>query len=748
MLQNTASKLSILFALIIAGLLAWQIPNLEFDYELENFFPLNDPDLAFYQDFSKKFGHDNNFLLLGIENSNGIFDETFLKKIDLATQNLKLIEGTENVFSITNLKNLRKTPLGYLDIPLIHPNSPKKLIQDSVNFYKEPVYRPLFISNFGNSTKIMVLHQKFKGESEAKAYVGQVQKLLDTYGFDRIYMAGKSKAQTILVETIKSEFSNFLIFSIFLIVLMLFIYMKKPVLIVVTLTIAVLTLISTLGVISLSGKKIDILTSLIPTILLVVSMSNIVHLFSKIREENLKINDSRLATSKAVKEVGFATMLTTLTTAFGFLTLVSIKVKPIYELGIYTAIGILIAFLFTYFIFPQIIIISKAKFSIKEVNLRTDLLLKKVYLIVLRKQRLIITIFSLVTITILIGVSMININSSLLDDLPQEDEIVADFVFFNDGFEGTKPWSLSVQIKDSSDTFYQKEIISEIDKIEILAREIIGVGGIVSPVSYVKSANRILHNGKVQHYGLPDTDKDWKKCFKFIKKYLPERKFIKVIDKNEAQLSGYSKEIGSKKLLAQTYAFLDEVDKTIDHNLISYRITGTSYLIDKSHEMLSINLAQGILIAIILVAIIAGLLFRSVKMVIITLIPNIIPIMAVAAIMGFFGIDLNLGTSIIFAISFGIVVDDSIHFLSKFRIEKQKGLSNLYALKRTIISTGAPIIFTTVILTSGFLIFTISKFSATFHTGLFVSISFTVALIADLLLLPVLILWFYKSSSK
>ena len=737
------SKLSILIVLIITVFLAFQIPNLEFDYELENFFPLDDPDLAFYQGFSEKFGQDNDFLLLGIESEHGIFNSDFLNKIDTLTNSLSSLASTKSVFSISNLKNIRKTPLGYIDIPLIHKNESQKLIRDSINFYKEPVYRNSFLSKTGNSIKVILLHEKFFSEKDAKVYIIKIESIIKSIGFDSTYIAGKAKAQNIFIETVKSEFSRFLLFSLFLIILMLLIYMKKPLLILITLLIAGFTLIASLGLMSILGKKIDLLTSLIPTILMVVSMSNIVHLFSKIREENIKLDDTSTATKKAVKEVGFATLLTTLTTAFGFLTLVSIRVKPIFELGIYTAIGILIAFAFTYFIFPQIIILTKPKFSTKKINLRTDVFLRNTFHLVLRKQKRIFLSFFVFTIIVITGITFININSSLIDDLPQQDDIVKDFAFFTEEFEGAKPWSMSIVLKDTSKTIYQKEVIIEIEKIEVLAKKIIGTDGIFSPVSYVKSANRILHQGKVNFYQLPDNQKDWNASLKFINKFKPERKLMKVTHQNEAQLTGYNKEIGSKKLLERTKIFLNQVDKDINHNLLSYQITGTSHLIDKSHEMLSINLVKGIVLAVLLVAIISGFLFRSFKMVLITIIPNLIPIMATAAIMGYFGIDLNLGTSIIFAISFGIVVDDSIHFLSKFRIEKKKGLNHLYALKRTIISTGSPIIFTTIILTSGFLIFTISNFSATFYTGLFVSVSFTVALIADLLLLPVLILWFY-----
>ena len=188
------------------------------------------------------------------------------------------------------------------------------------------------------------------------------------------------------------------------------------------------------------------------------------------------------------------------------------------------------------------------------------------------------------------------------------------------------------------------------------------------------------------------------------------------------------------------------IRSNVDSSLVALKITGTSLLIDKNNQYLTQNMMEGLGIAFLVIAVIVALLFRSLRMIIIVLIPNVIPLIVVAAIMGYFGITLKLSTSIIFTIAFGIAVDDTIHFISKLKLELDKGKSLLYALKRTYISTGKAIIVTTIILAGGFLTLILSSFGGTYYTGLLVSLTLVLAVLADLTLLPALLIMFFKKS--
>lgn len=747
MINKRTSIFSILFAIIILGFLVLQLPKLQFDYELENFFPNNDPDLKYYEEFSQTFGHDNDYLLLGFESTNGIFNQAFLTNIDSGLTKIEKLQPSRQVFSPTSMKSVAKTPMGFIPIPLLHVSNPSKLKRDSIKLFQHTLYREMFVSKSGKSLKAVVVHERFKTKEEADQYVNEIQSIFDRYT-PRVRIAGKAVAQTAFVEAVKADFTKFILIALVLIFLWLLVFMRQMVLIIMALCIAGLSVVATIGLMALAGKKIDVLSSLIPTILLVVSMSNIVHLFSHIRQEFLKSKELKPAIDQAIRQVGVATCLTSLTTAMGFLTLIMINVKPIIDLGIYAAGGIILAFIITYLLYPSVVTLLKP--NITEPNKSKYLFspIEKLYEYICKNGKAIVGSSILIFALSLFGLSQLEIDAYLVNDLPEDDLVRSDFIFFDREFSGSKPFTLSLWSKKASNPIYSKQVIEEIDKVEQLIKFHTQAGDLVSPVSIVKLANQNLHRASPTYYRLPQSDKEWKKAFRHIRRSHMERRSTKVSTKSLAQITGYFQDLGSKDASLKHANLLKALDENVNHQIIGYRLTGTTLLIDKSHELLSMNLIKGLGLAILIVAVIAGLLFKSLRMVLITLIPNLFPILVVAAIMGYFSIPLNLSTSVIFAISFGIVVDDTIHFLSQFKFEYQGGKNKHEAIKAALKKTGRPILMTTIILTTGFLVFCFSSFSAVFYMGLFVCISFITALLADLYLLPVLILKWLPEHKK
>lgn len=744
MINKQTSIYSILIAFMCLGLLAYQLPHLQFDYELENFFPKNDADLTYYQEFTETFGHDNDYLLIAFETKQSLFDLDFLNLIDSGLTRVAELPGTLQVLSPTSLRLVVKTPMGLMPIPLMHLSNSDKLKKDSIKLYEHQLFKEMFISKSGKSLKGIIMHKRFETKEKADEYVDEIKHIFKEQSL-AIRIAGKAVAQTAFVDAVKTDFSKFILLAMILIFGWLLLFIRRIPLILTALSIAGLSVVATIGLMSATGKGVDVLSSLIPTILLVVAMSDVIHLFSHIQEGFDKTKDLQLAINRAVRQVGLATLLTSFTTAIGFLTLITINVSPIIDLGIYAAAGIVIALVITYLLFPTLIFLVKPAIPAPPTKTFLSKLPNYIFDIILQKGKTVLITSVVLFLLCLVGLSRLEINAYLVNDLPKNDPVKADFIFFDQEFSGSKPFTLSLWSKNPAYPIYSKTVITELGKIESEIKKHTSAGDLSSPVSIVKLANQSLHGGSPSQYKLPESDKDWKKAFHFIRKYHVERKSIKVNTKSLAQITGYFQDLGSKDATIKHQNLLDALDETVDHKILGYRLTGTTLLIDKSHEMLSKNLIKGLALAMLIVAIITGLLFKSWRMIIITLIPNLFPILAVAAIMGFFNIPLNLSTSVIFAISFGIVVDDTIHFLSQFKQEYLDGHSKQEAIRNALTKTGRPIIITTIILTSGFFVFCFSSFSATFYMGLFVSISFVTALIADLFLLPVLILkWLPK----
>lgn len=734
--------MSIGLAVALSLFLGWQLSYLKFDYEFENFFPIDDPELEYYKDFSEKFGNDNDYLLIGIENNKGVFRPDFLDRVDQLSKVLNDLPESNQVLSVTNSKKIVSTPLGLVDIPRIHLDDQSRLKQDSIHLFEDPYFKQTFFSKDKHGLRLILFHDRIYDTKQSDQFVLTIDSLVNGFKFDHTHIAGKAKAQYTYVNMVKRDFARFLIVSAVIILVLLIIFVRKPILIFSTFAISVLSILCTLGFMCLMGKKVDLLSSLIPTILIVVSMSNIIHLFSIVKSKLGGEGEIFIKLQEAIREIGFATFLTSTTTALGFLTLVFIKVMPILELGLYAAAGIFLTFILTYLIFPSVVVLSNTSFRYKYTPDMNNPWMAKIFLVMVKNRRTILMAFGLACLLLIYGTTKLEINAFLIDDLPDNTPMKEDFIYFDEQYGGARPWVLSVWAKDQP--IYSEEVLAEINKIEQIAMQTIPLNGIISPASYVKFANQSNHNGSTDYFKLPDNKRDWARSLSFIRKQHPEEKFIKVTEGSEARISGFTPDIGSKLSNANNDKLMALLSEKVDTDLVGFSITGTSHLIDKSHGLLSQKLIKGLIGAMLLVGAIAGMLFRSWRMTLITLIPNIFPILATAAIMGYFGIPLKLSTSIIFAISFGIVVDDTIHFLSKFRHEKKLGLSNLYAMKRTILTTGKPIIITTIILTLGFIVFCFSSFGVTFHIGLFVSISFIIALLADLLLLPVLILLIYK----
>ncbi|MDP4826561.1 MAG: MMPL family transporter, partial [Flavobacteriales bacterium] len=269
------------------------------------------------------------------------------------------------------------------------------------------------------------------------------------------------------------------------------------------------------------------------------------------------------------------------------------------------------------------------------------------------------------------------------------------------------------------------------------------VGSLFSPLQVLKLANKTMHGD--DHFAIPDSQKEVDRLVRLVRR-MDKDSMIQLFVNEEmhmARVQGKVGDLGAREF-EQRNEKLMSVYGDLENPKFDIRVTGTATLIDLNNAYLATDMTIGLIIAFLVVAIIMGLMFKSVKMVLICLIPNILPLLMIAGIMGALGIDLKVSTSIIFTIAFGIAVDDTIHFMSKLRLELGKGKSLLYALKRTYISTGKAIIITSIILSGGFFTLVFSSFLGTFYVGLLISLTLLFAVLADLTLLPVLILLFFR----
>jgi len=741
-----AKRVLILIA-AISLLAAWNLQNVKFDYNFERFFPIGDPELDFLLEFREQFSPDNDFTLIAIENEAGVFNQEFLEKVDAFCLSLDSVPLVTAVNGPTRLKYPIMGPLGPISASYIHVDKPELYKRDSLRVFQAPHLLGTFFSETRPAISIIVDAEHFLSKEKCDELEQNLSKALEPYAFDKVIMSGRIIGQKYFIERTQTEMGLFIGLGFFILAAFLWFSFRTSWGVWVPLLVVGLSATWLISFMQFTGKYVDPLSTLLPIILFVVGVSDIVHILSKYLEE-LRWGKPKLeALRLAFKEVGMATFLTSITTAIGFLTLLTANILPLKEFGIFMSVGVMIAFLLAFSLLPAVLILRKKppRSDKKHTQLFWYPVMSKLFRFVIKRRKAIVAGGAFLILISAWGISMIRIDNHLLQDLSEDDPFRQDFEYFEKHFAGIRPFEMALMTKEEKGLL-SFESANEINKLEQYLIEHYEMGFVASPLTAIKMANQATHGGRAEYYRFPDSEKAYKSLRSTIKRFEKSKLMAAVLseDGKEGRISSKIADKGAynmKKLDAKLFEF---IELNIDPSYLETRITGTANLLDKNSEGLAFNMLNGLLIAFLVVGAIMGIVYRSVKFMLISLIPNILPLVLVAAIMGFFGIDLNVSTSIFFTIAFGIAVDDTIHFMSKLRLEMLKNKGFLYAIKRTFLSTGKAIIVTSIILCSGFIALVFSSFASTFYVGLLVSLTLLFAVIADLILLPAILITFRK----
>jgi len=738
----------ILFVILLTVGAGYEMSKLEFDYEFEHFFPTGDPDLEFYREFKGKFSTDVDFVLMALRNDKGAFQEDFLKDAYDLRRQLADVRHVKRIFSPFDARDYALGPFGPIAIPYLHPDQPERLKADSIRIYSHQKAIGSLFSEDGRSISLLIEVDEGLSKVKTDSVYWDIMDVVSHYHFDQLHMAGKVVGQAYYINQIKYEFVFFFTLGVLLIVVVLAIIYRSLWATVIPLVVVLLSVLWLLGFMGMTGKSIDIMTTLLPLVLFVVGISDVIHLLSRYFEELRKGNAKTDAIRIAYKQVGIATFLTSLTTAIGFLTLLTSGIRPVRELGVYAAVGVLVAFILAFILLPAILsLASVPRIALREPSsIFWNKLVRRIFLVSMRRDRIIFAITILLTIASLWGITRIRIDNFLLEDVGKDDPHRTSFEYFEKHFAGVRPFELQVSVRDSTGSLFQPESIAEMKEIERYLKDEYGVGFLVSPLNILRTANQALNGGRDSAYSVPEDTAALNEAIRLAEKFekRPEFTALLVPGYREGRFSGKVVDEGGYTTKLKNDALLRYFRERVPLQHLDMRLTGMSLLIDKNNETLSMNMMWGLLIALLVVGSIMGVLFRSLRLMVISLIPNILPLLVLGGIMGWFGINLKVSTSIVFGIAFGIAVDDTIHFLVKYLQEKKKGKPRIIALRRTSVSTGKAIILTTVILCAGFISLAVSDFTSTFYVGSLISLTLANALLADLFLLPALLKRFYR----
>lgn len=732
--------------LLAAGISIYFVFRLKFSFDFEQFFPKGDPELEVFREFTREFETDDNFMLIALRRPEGAFEQHFLEQVhDLSLKSRELPHVVESQ-SLTKFGYPVKTPFGITTIPAIHIDQPELFPQDRERLIHDERFVYNLISPDGNTLVIYLKMINSIQLPQAREFMSALDELLQQYDFPEYHFLGRPYFQQELVDMQKREISVSTIVSGILVTIILFIIFRRFWGVFLALASIGLGMLLFMGLLGATGRELNAMSALYPVLMVIVGTSDVIHIMSKYIDELRNGAPQEKAITVTIKEIGLATLLTSLTTAIGFCTLLTSRVAPIRDFGLNAAVGVVVAYLtvilfttsaLSFFRADQIVKLGKSQ-------LRWEHLLEKCYQFTLEKSSQIRWGALIVILLSALGISRITTNYNIINNMPIGERITEDFRFFEKELTGFRPMEFAVYAQEPF-LATDWEVVQEIGKIEDHLHLYDGVRAIASVTSIFKSINQMSENNRPDAYRLPESEAKFTQARRLVEQ-IPKLNASVLLskDKKKARITSRILDMGSDTIKAMGQRIDQWIATNTDSSIIQVSRTGTGLIIDKNAEYVRRNLLQGLGVAIVIISLLMALLFRNWRMLIISLVPNIFPLLLAGALLGFLGIELEAGISIVFAVIFGIAVDDTIHFLSKYKLARLKGLEREAAIRITFLETGKAIILTSVILFFGFLVMLFSEHPPSVVIGLLISLTLLSALFSDLLLIPLLIRWFYR----
>jgi len=754
----------ILVLIIIAGItvfLAMQTKYLKFSYTEANLLPEDHQVNLEYNQFLEIFGEEGNLILLGVKDQNLFTPKVFAAWNKLA----KDIEKNEHVdFSVTisdvkNLKVDRKNKKFILE-PLFdnQTNSKeeilavKKQLLEKLPFYDNLLYNKEGTIQTAIYIKKDIVNTPIRGKFVYDFLKPSIEKFEKEHHID-VRVSGMPYIRTINAKNIKDEIVLFVGGALLVTALVFFFFFRSFRATVITLVVVIIGVVWAFGFIGLLGYEITVLTALIPPLIIVIGVPNAVFLINKYQQEIKKHGNQVKSLQRVITKVGNATLMTNVTTASGFATFIFVKSQLLREFGILASINIISIFILALLIIPIIysfMPIPKKKHLNHLEKKWIDNVVKWVENTV-RNKRISVYIATVgVIIFGIIGVYQIKVSGSLIEDMPKGRQFYKDIKFFEKEFGGIMPLEILIDTKKPKGVL-KLSTLKKMDKINEAIASFPELSKPISIVNLVKYSKQAFYNGKPKYYQLP-TSQEKAHIFSYTKNSTNNTDMLKnFVDSTGryARITTFMKDVGTEEMDMIQKRLKAVVDKEFPKEKYDVTFTGKALVFIKGTNYLIKNLVISLSLAILLISLFMAWMFRSYQMILISLLPNILPLLLTAGIMGVLGIPLKPSTILVFSIAFGISVDDTIHFLAKYRQELQV---NNWRIRKSVYNalreTGVSMFYTSIVLFFGFLVFTISSFGGTIALGGLVSITLLFAMVSNLLLLPSLLLTFERKISN
>ena len=750
-LRNRLGNLIAIF--LITAFMGYNALNVHLSYEMAQMLPSSDTTIRAYEKFKETFGQDGTVLFIGIKDDRLFTLDEFNDWLKL-TESLKKVDGVQEVLSIGKLYTLVKNDSSRkFDFKPLFEGAPKTQTElDSLrqSIYDLPFYDGLIINKETNATLMMLTLDKEKINNKGRIELikdieHEVEAFSQKHNIE-VHYSGMPYIRTKTMKMVKNELMLFMVLSMLVASIVLFLFFRSFKAVLFPMLIVVISVIWSMGTVALLGYEITILTGIIPPLLVIIGVENCIFLLNKYHHEFRDHGNKIKALSRVVVRTGNATFLTNLTTATGFASFIITGNKLLVEFGIVAAINIMVVFVLSIFLIP-ILYSYLAPPEVKHLkhldNKNTKRIIEIVVNMVQFHRKAIYITAGIAIVVAVIGVSKLKTTGNVVDDIPHGHPMYVDLLFFEKEFKGILPFEISIDTRKPRGVM-QMSTIEKISQLQDTLAKYPEFSKPLSVAELVKYSKQAFYNGDPEMYSLPNNQER-----NFILQYLPSLKSSRKTILNsfvdtslsKTRISVQMANIGTRDIQRIKDDLQPKIDSIFNPKKYDVEITGTSIVFLKGTDYLVHNLMTSLILAVIVIAILLGLLFTSFKMVAVSLVPNMLPQLMTAALMGYLAISIKPSTILIFSIALGISVDNAIHYLSRYRLALKH---NNWNIKVSVFSalreTGFSMIYSSIVLFLGFSIFTLSTFGGTKSMGFLVSFTLLIALFSNLLLLPSLLL--------
>lgn len=741
--------LSLIIAMIF--MMANYANQTNLSYEMAKILPPDHPTHTNYENFKSEFGESINTMVIAVQDVD-FFSKEHLYAWNKFGNEIERIGGVNGVLNITKLPVLTtdSTKRKFISQRWYFPEMTSSELDSSLRvFHNQKIYEGMLYNKDAYSAIMLVdIDKIILATPERKNLIDEIvnsgEKYSSTIGKDVKY-SGLPYIRTIDSIKVKDEISIFILFTLLITSFILLLFFKSFKATIISIIVVVIGVLFSFGTMGMLGYDISILMALVPPVIIVIGIPNCIFLINKYHTEFKKNNDKDKSLHLMISKIGNITLLTNLTTASGFAAFILTKSETLQEFGLVAAISIIFIFIISILLIPIWFSFFPAPKLRHTQHLDKKWVRSVVALLsnwVKNKRRTIYIVSTFLTVVGFIGLALIKTTGNITDDLSRNGDLYEDLQFFENNFGGVMPLEIIIDTKDTNG-INNPNIMLKVQELQDELRRYSEFSKPVSYIEFVKYANQAYKNDGPKYYTLPQR-RDVGRISSLVRKSEEinnlEVKLKDDID-SKARITLRMKDIPTPKMdsiLNQLKPKINSIFNPEEYNVV---VTGSSRVFLEGTKFLVGNLVYSLLLVILLISIFMAWMFRSFRMVIVSLIPNLIPLLLTSAIMGYFSIPIKPSTILVFSIAFGISVDDTIHFLAKYRQELVASNWNIrQSVFNALKETGVSMIYTSVVLFFGFFVFVASDFGGTVALGLLVSITLFFAMLSNLLLLPALLL--------